>query len=29
MLMTGVGDAFLHVSIKLDTLTKECVWNEP
>lgn len=25
VLMAGVGDAFLHVSIKLDILTKECV----
>lgn len=29
VVMTGTGDAFLHVAVKLDTHTKEYVWNEP
>lgn len=29
VVMTGVGDAFLHIAIELDTHTKEHVWNEP
>lgn len=29
VVMTGVGDTFLHVAIKLDTRTEEYMWNEP
>lgn len=29
VVMTGTGDTFLHVAVKLGTHTKACVWNEP